>query len=383
MIHEWWGLNDAIRAEAKKLAGEGYAVLAVDLYRGRVAADADEAHELMRGLPEDRAIADLKAAYAFLSAHPAVLAERIGSIGWCMGGGYSLALAAEEPQLTACFIYYGRIITDTARLSKIQAGVYGFFGEDDRGIPVESVRRFEKQMADMGKYIAVNLYKNAGHAFANPTRASYNDTAAKDAWARTLKHLKEDLHSAILRVRKTDHRGDTVFGPPAYQPGERVVVTIAFDNDGKDSANAVEIIDFFDTRMIRIDLDPRSTYGNVFLDSGMPTWGGRFDLELQYCSWEDCKKLEGRPPKKLEELYRPLTREVAAEDVGGIRWKFHLIGPDAGSRLATVNHFLAPDNENDDRRTLDAVAPQFGAKADDDAGYVRYAFYYITNKETK
>src|ERR1700721_421430 len=92
VIHEWWGLNDWVKEQTEKLAAQGYVALAVDLYRGKVAADPSEAHELMRGLPQDRAIRDLQAAFAYLGTRKDVRAERIGSIGWCMGGGLSLQL---------------------------------------------------------------------------------------------------------------------------------------------------------------------------------------------------------------------------------------------------------------------------------------------------
>ncbi len=93
VIHEWWGLNDWVKEQASKLADQGYVALAVDLYRGKVADTPDLAHELMRGVPEDRATRDLKAAYAYLAAQPNVEKDRIGAIGWCMGGGYALDVA--------------------------------------------------------------------------------------------------------------------------------------------------------------------------------------------------------------------------------------------------------------------------------------------------
>src|SRR5947209_20221786 len=87
VVHEWWGLNDWIKEEASKFADQGYVTLAVDLYRGKVATTPDEAHELMRGLPEDRSLRDMQAAVTFLKAQKNVNAKRIGAIGWCMGGG--------------------------------------------------------------------------------------------------------------------------------------------------------------------------------------------------------------------------------------------------------------------------------------------------------
>jgi len=95
VIHEWWGLNDWVKEQAAKLSDQGYVTLAVDLYRGKVASTPDEAHEVMRGLPEDRAKRDLHAAMEFLKLQLNVNKDRIGSIGWCMGGGYSLDVALQ------------------------------------------------------------------------------------------------------------------------------------------------------------------------------------------------------------------------------------------------------------------------------------------------
>ncbi|MFQ5658043.1 MAG: dienelactone hydrolase family protein [Candidatus Methylomirabilales bacterium] len=186
VIHEWWGLNKQIKGMADELAREGYVALAVDLYRGRVTADPSEAHELMRGLPMDRAVRDLKAAVAYLRTRADIRGDRIGSIGWCMGGGYSLALAINQADLTACVIYYGRLATDTNRLARIHAPVLGIFGEQDRGIRPSAVRAFDRSMKALGKEVEVHMYANAGHAFANPTRPSYRKVAAQDSWKRTL-----------------------------------------------------------------------------------------------------------------------------------------------------------------------------------------------------
>ncbi|HMK21764.1 MAG TPA: dienelactone hydrolase family protein, partial [Terriglobales bacterium] len=112
VIHEWWGLNDWVKEQASKLADQGYAALAVDLYRGKVADNPEAAHELMRGVPADRAARDLHAAYEFLKSQPDVRQDRIASIGWCMGGGYALDVALSEPALNAAVINYGHLATD-------------------------------------------------------------------------------------------------------------------------------------------------------------------------------------------------------------------------------------------------------------------------------
>ena len=194
VIHEWWGLNDWVKEQASKLSDQGYAALAIDLYRGKVATTADEAHEIMRGVPEDRAQRDLHAAYAFLQAQPGVKKNRIGAIGWCMGGGYSLDVALQEPDLAADVINYGHLATDPAALKKINAPILGLFGAQDRGITPDDVKKFEGQLKQLGKKIDVTIYPDAGHAFENPNnKDGYRPKDAADAWDKTVKFLAANL----------------------------------------------------------------------------------------------------------------------------------------------------------------------------------------------
>jgi len=194
VIHEWWGLNDWVKEQAAKLAGEGYAALAIDLYRGKVATTADEAHEIMRGVPEDRAKRDLQAAYEFLSSQPNVKADRIGAIGWCMGGGYALDLALEQPKLAADVINYGHLATDPAAISRINAPILGLFGALDRGITPDDVKAFGATMDKAGKKIDVTIYPDAGHAFENPNnKDGYRAADAADAWNKTVNFLASTL----------------------------------------------------------------------------------------------------------------------------------------------------------------------------------------------
>jgi carboxymethylenebutenolidase len=194
VIHEWWGLNDWVKEQASKLADQGYAALAVDLYRGKVADNPNTAHELMRGVPEDRAARDLHAAVEFLKSQPNVKKDRIGSIGWCMGGGYSLNVALAEPTLTAAVINYGHLATDPTALHKINAAILGNFGGQDQGIPPEDVKKFEEALKKDGKSADIKIYPDAGHAFENPNnKGGYRADDATDAWQRTVKFLNETL----------------------------------------------------------------------------------------------------------------------------------------------------------------------------------------------
>jgi len=193
VIHEWWGLNDWVKEQAAKLSDQGYVALAIDLYRGKVATKPDEAHELMRGLPEDRAKRDLHAAFEFLKSQSNVKKDRIASIGWCMGGGYSLDVALQEPTLTADVINYGHLATDSESLKKINAAILGIFGGQDRGIPVDDVKKFEQTLKQLGKKVEIVIYPNAGHGFENPNNDNYRAEDATDAWKRTVKFLADTL----------------------------------------------------------------------------------------------------------------------------------------------------------------------------------------------
>ncbi len=194
VIHEFWGLNDWVKEQAAKLAGEGYAALAIDLYRGKVATTPDEAHEIMRGVPEDRAKRDLEAAFQFLASQPNVKKDRIGAIGWCMGGGYALDLALEEPKLAADVINYGHLATDPAAISKINAPILGLFGALDRGITPDDVKAFGAALDKASKKIEVTIYPDAGHAFENPNnKDGYRAADAADAWNKTVNFLASTL----------------------------------------------------------------------------------------------------------------------------------------------------------------------------------------------
>lgn len=194
VIHEWWGLTDWVKGETEKFAQQGYVALAVDLYRGKVTDDPMEAHELMRGLPDDRAVSDLEAAFSYLAARKDVEANRIGSVGRCMGGGFSLQLAIHEPRLAACVVNYGALPTDDAELRQIHAPLLGNFGGLDRGITPDDVHAFEQKMRSLDNSDNVKIYADAGHAFENPTNAKgYRAEDAADSWTRMTVFLRKTL----------------------------------------------------------------------------------------------------------------------------------------------------------------------------------------------
>lgn len=193
MIHEWWGLNDNIKEMAEKLASHGYVVLAVDLYGGEVAATSDQARQLVSSFNADQAIENMNFAVSYIQENYNV--EKLGSIGWCFGGGQSLNLALNNQNMDATVIYYGSLVTDQESLSSISWPVLGIFAGLDQGIPVESVNAFESSLDELNIPNEIHIYSGVDHAFANPSGERYAPDASKDAWQMTLKFLESNLMS--------------------------------------------------------------------------------------------------------------------------------------------------------------------------------------------
>ena len=205
VIHEWWGLNDNIKAMTRRLAGEGYVALAVDLYGGATAETPEAAQALMSALlaEPDAARNNLRQAYDYLEKY--AFAPRIASIGWCLGGGWSLQTALLYPDaLDAMVMYYGQVVTDRDRLAPLNVPVLGFFGAEDESIPVRDVQEFRSTLMDLGKNAEVLIVPRADHAFANPSGGNYNEQAANEAWdddARVSRAASEARHADAGRSR--------------------------------------------------------------------------------------------------------------------------------------------------------------------------------------
>jgi carboxymethylenebutenolidase len=200
VIQEWWGLNDGVKAATRRLAGEGYQALAVDLYEGKAAQDAEAARALMTAAMQNTARVEdnLRQAQRWLKAERG--AGKVGVLGWCFGGAWSLQTAlALGDGIDAAVMYYGRVVTDKERLKALQAPLLGLFGELDKGIPVASVREMEKALQELGKHATIVIYPNADHAFANPSGERYQAAAAEDSWVKATAFLKEHLGSGPSR----------------------------------------------------------------------------------------------------------------------------------------------------------------------------------------
>jgi len=190
LVHEWWGLNDQIKAMAAELAREGYVALAVDLYAGKVAADPDRARALMQAVDPGVATTTVGHWVRWLRAHENT-AGKVATIGWCFGGGWSLNASLAAP-VDATVVYYGNVDKTAAELAGLNGPVLGHFATEDNWIDRDMVGRFEAAMDTAGKGYTSHWYE-AQHAFANPTSARYDAGDAALAWRRTLDFLRAQL----------------------------------------------------------------------------------------------------------------------------------------------------------------------------------------------
>lgn len=191
---EWWGLTDWVKEQTGKLAAEGYVVLAVDFYGGKVASDATEAGDLSGALTQDAAITDLQAGLQYLLARQDVDRGHMAALGWGMGAGYVLRLATRESLLAAVVVNYGPLPTDPNDVQFIVSPLLGNFGAEDRGVTPADVKTFEKVLKSLGRRVDLKIYDGAGNAFENPASGSaYRPEAAADAWSRTIGFLNKTM----------------------------------------------------------------------------------------------------------------------------------------------------------------------------------------------
>lgn len=194
VIHEWWGLTDLIKQNARDFAAKGYVALAIDLYRGEIASTPQNAYKLMTSVPKDRGVSDLKAAFDYLTAMKNVNTAKIGVIGWCMGGSYSFEAAATLPNLAACVIDYGNVDTTQSVVGQIKCPVLCNFAELDKTYTPQKGEAFAKVMKADGKKIEFHVYPGVNHAFMNPNNAGvYNETQAEKAWKTIFAFLNKNL----------------------------------------------------------------------------------------------------------------------------------------------------------------------------------------------
>ena len=193
LIHEWWGLNDQIKAVAADLADKGYIAIAIDLFgKEEPATTADEAKAQMAALNTEDAT-DAVSSWVYYARDLQDATDKVGTVGWCFGGAWSLNASIAAP-VDATVIYYGNVTRTVSQLENLKGPVLGHFGTLDQSINKEMVEGFEKNMAAAGKADNLTVYwYDADHAFANPTGSRYDAADAATAWQRTL-----DFYTANL-----------------------------------------------------------------------------------------------------------------------------------------------------------------------------------------
>jgi carboxymethylenebutenolidase len=199
VIHEVFGLNDHIKSIADRVAKEGYNALAPNLFvraaepPPKDTTDMTKLRRAASSIPIEVAIKDMQAGLDYFKALKNVK-RRFGSIGFCMGGGFSYQLSAHTKDLAGAVIFYGR--TPLELVPQVSCPLLGNFGALDQGIPPEKVREFEEALKKAGKQVDIKIYEGARHGFFNDTRPeAYNAEAAADAWQRTIKFFHQYLNS--------------------------------------------------------------------------------------------------------------------------------------------------------------------------------------------
>ena len=196
VVQEWWGLDDHIVDICDRLAAEGFVVLAPDLFGGRTAHDSDQAGELMMSLPVEQAARDLGGAVDYLTGHEATTSSTVGVVGFCMGGGFALLLAAQQGEKVSAVVpFYGVGPAVPSTYEGVRAAVQGHYAEQDGFYPVADARALEQQIRDEAGVDVEFFYYPAGHAFHNDKDrlGTYDDESAKAAWSRTVDFLRSKV----------------------------------------------------------------------------------------------------------------------------------------------------------------------------------------------
>lgn len=200
VVQEWWGVNDDIQARTREFAERGFYAVAVDLYDGTSTADPKTAATLKNGLTNDAALLRLKTGLDFLLTQidrGVVNPDKVGAIGWCMGGTQALNLAIADKRVKALAVFYGGdIVTDTEKLKAVQGPILGVFGNEDKNPSPEQVNAWEKSLKDAGKNVTIYRFDGAGHAFASEAAkplGAYRPTQAAEAWSKTWEWLSKNL----------------------------------------------------------------------------------------------------------------------------------------------------------------------------------------------
>jgi len=196
VIQEWWGLVDHIKEVCDRFAADGFVALAPDLYHGETVDEPDEAGKKMMALRLDQAAKDMSGAVDAVAARST--GSGVGVVGFCMGGGLALVLAAQRADSVKAVVpFYGALAWEGVEpdYSAIKAPLQGHYAEKDEWASPQVARELERQLRESGNAEAtVYVYEGAEHAFFNDTRPEvYDPEASRLAWERTTDFLRSHL----------------------------------------------------------------------------------------------------------------------------------------------------------------------------------------------
>lgn len=213
LLHDVWGASDHFKDLAARLSGEGFGVLALDLYRRESEVSIDNPGAWMRALSDPAVESDIEQAVAFLKEQPATLGQKVGVVGFCMGGMYALLAGCGGQGVAASVVYYGLLShehgilhaeegLDPARKPRqpldavrdLRCPLLALFGEEDEFVPLADIRELKSRLSNCGSETEVVVYPAAGHAFMNETREeAFRPDVARDAWARMVAFFQRAL----------------------------------------------------------------------------------------------------------------------------------------------------------------------------------------------
>lgn len=185
VIQEWWGLTPDIKEIADRYAAEGYLAFAPDFYHGQVATEPDEARKYAMAMERQVAAQEIDNAISWMKSERGV--AKVGCVGYCMGGGLTLATAIRPTSnVDAVHVYYGGGMPSEEQIATIKVPVLGSYGAEDKGIPKEQVDMLRATLERSGVPNDITYYEGAEHSFFNDTRPAYHEQAAKDSWEKSI-----------------------------------------------------------------------------------------------------------------------------------------------------------------------------------------------------
>lgn len=204
VVQEIFGVHEHIKDLCRRFAKQGYLAIAPELYArqgdvSKITNFGEIISKVVSKVPDSQVMADLDAAVTY-AAKQGADSKRLAITGFCWGGRIVWLYAAHNPNLKAGAAWYGRLVGNTAELqpknpidvvADLKAPVIGFYGGKDRGITPESVEQMRAKVKELGKSAELNIYPDAEHGFNADYRPSYNEAAAKDAWAKMLAFFKQ------------------------------------------------------------------------------------------------------------------------------------------------------------------------------------------------